>query len=77
MTITNNNGLNPEPWCLPTFTSKKLQSSIVTIYEIFTVLSVTGRIARHTEADLGVVCPAMATRCIAQGEIWRAAVAHS
>ena len=24
MTITNNNGLNPEPWCIPTFTSKPL-----------------------------------------------------
>ena len=24
MTIMNNNGLNPEPWCIPTFTSKNL-----------------------------------------------------
>ena len=24
MTITNNSGLNPDPWCIPTFTSKPL-----------------------------------------------------
>ena len=35
MTITNNSGLNPEPWCIPTFTSKPLllpQTVLTTVF---------------------------------------------